>query len=201
MADGLEFCQGLATNPLGGRIRCHQLRVEFFQLEEFPEKLVVFAVRYQRVIQLVIAVRMEVDLLPQLLDSFPEILSHSLLLSFGLLQEFAAHGYVFVQFLVDKDEDRILGLVGHPGNDIGDPAAYFLFLFFLQFAGDPDADIGHDYLLVGLWLAALENDPRAYSFQRMLRMRKRLRKAAKLYTHFKESWLCFAKDAIVTLAA
>ena len=77
--------------------------------------------------------------------------------------------------LINEDKNGFFRFAGHPGNDIGDAAAYFLFLPPVEFAGHPDVDVGHDLLLGSGFVG----------------------RQLKLYTRFKETWLCFAKDAIV----
>jgi hypothetical protein len=129
----------------------------FLQLQQFLKQLVVFIVCNQRIVKLVIAVRMKVDLLTQFFDFFSGIFRHlfqaeklvytrfyCFLRGFG--KQLAALRYIFMLVFIDKNKDRILGLIGHLRYDIGHSAAYFFLLLFVEFAGNPDVDIWHNIL-------------------------------------------------------
>jgi hypothetical protein len=122
--------------------------MQFFQIQEFLKQLIILAVSNQWIIQLIVAVRVKIDLLPQLLNLFLYVLNHVRPFSFWLLQEFAAHSYIFVLILINKNKYCVFGLISHPGDNIGYTAAYFLFLLPVQFPGYPDVDVGHCLLLM-----------------------------------------------------
>jgi len=71
---------------------------------------------------------------------------------YWFLQELAALRNVFMLVFINKNEDGILGFIGHPGNYIGHTTAYLFFLLFVQSAGHPDVDVRHCFLLDSILL-------------------------------------------------
>jgi hypothetical protein len=66
---------------------------------------------------------------------------------FGIAQQDPAAGNILPLALVDEDQDRSRGLAGDPGDHLGYLPTHLGLLFGLQPAGQPDINVGHDYLL------------------------------------------------------
>ena len=63
---------------------------------------------------------------------------------FGWLEQIAGLGDVFVGNFIDKDQYGFRWLIGLFADHLGHAFADFLFLFFAEGSGNPDADVWHD---------------------------------------------------------
>ena len=68
--DTCKFFKRGPADPLAWRILGDKIREVFFDIEQFTEKKIIFTVSYERIVQDVILVIMELDFLNQILDSF-----------------------------------------------------------------------------------------------------------------------------------